>query len=269
MNLLYSQFLKAYMKKSINLVSTLEVPADTFKLALVSQEAIEAQTQVPTGAGDFTKNTCLAKFQDLQDQGAEVESENYEPGGQEVIFTKTIGNFGEDDDEVQNYSDGLPRIFYNLNRSVTFGTQSAPVKFTAGGAIIYRVSDGLLIAYYQFPDPAEVNGTFSLTWGGKHVMAVKMDVYDTNQGSSVSVVDTELNTTSNNPISNKAITQALINLGTRLGLKIKNNTSDDDDIDSAGEAINSQTGSLDELSTLTKEELGAIFSEIISEVSGS
>ena len=269
MNLLYSQFLKAYMTKSINLVATPDEPADIFKLALINQDAIDAQITEPTGAGNFTKNICLSKFQDLQEQGAEVESVNYEPGGKEVVFTKTTGNFGDAEDEVQEYSDGLPRIFYNLNKAINFGTQSAPVRFTAGGAVIYRVSDGLLVAYYQFNEPAIVNGVFSMTWGGKHVLAVKMDIYDTNQGSSVANIDTEMNPTSNNPISNKAVTQALFNLGTRLGLKIKNATSDDDDIESADEAIHSQTSSLDELSSLTREELSSIFEEVISELSGS
>lgn len=264
MTFLYSQFLKVYMLKEIQMVTTTDIPADEFKLALISQDAIDAQKASPSGAGDFTKNSCLATFSMLQEQGAEVQSLNYEPGGKAIEFTKTYSNFNPEVDE--KYSDGLPRIFYDLNRSVNFGTASEPVQFTTGGAIIYRVSDGLLMAYYQFADPVEVDGTFSLTWGGQHVLSVKSDIYNTEEGSSVSTIDTELSTTSNNPVSNKAITQALLNLGTRLGLKVKDSQNNDDDITDAGQAIYS-SGSLDELNSLSQEQLTDIFNAAIREIS--
>ena len=265
MNLLYSQFLKAYMKKEINLVESPKVSADEFKLALISQDAVDSMKANPSGIGDFRQNTCQSSFQDLQGQGFEVQSENYEAGGKTVEFTISTSNFGEESDESQGYSDGLPRIFYNLNKAIVFGTSEHPVNFIAEAAIIYRVSDGLLLAYYEFNGPKTADGVFSLVWGNKHVISVKSDIYDAQTGSSVAEIDSLLNPDSYKPVTNATITRALLNLGTRLGLKVKNLDNSDDDIISVSDAILSPGGSLDELSSLTKEQVTNLFEDITSE----
>ena len=155
MNFIYSKFLEKLMLQEVFLLPGAQ-PADEFKVALFNK--------------NYTPNQRDNKsYSDLVDLGYECvdpngetyapEGKGYQAGGKNITF-KLLSS-----DTVYTY--------LTCNNVSWIKTTITPRY-----AIIYRVSDGLLISCFDFgKDQVVENGRFAINWNGDAVLTIQTDMY--------------------------------------------------------------------------------------------
>lgn len=276
MNILYPDFLSRLITGEIELTGA---NARSFKIALIQMDPTAEDCQIgrtsnrymaPNGSPDMQS---WGNFRYLQSIGAEVSDNKtgYTKGGLPVVFTGPISS----DTQVE----GISKLYFDCKKPFTWGSSTSLVNFTAYGACIYIDAgeggeyDGLMVAWYEFPDAqTAIDGIFTVDFSQEHLISIKQDLYQRNSNVSIPT-DEWLDSTSGNPISNRAVTQALTNLGTRLGLKVGNSSNAPEKDLTVAEAINTPLGGelhddLDTINGMTQEEIENIFNSVIGRPNG-
>ena len=197
MNVIFNDFLKNYLSGFLA-VDGSEAPK--FKIALLNKGY----------KGDATDRD---KFDRLQLYGYEVAekvngtSTGYKKGGMSLSFTKD----SSDKDSI---------IYYKSNPSIfTWRKEgSGYADFSVASAIIYVCDatskyNGMLVSWYDFGGNVEVvsDNSFTLKWD--RILTITPQNSVGGAGSSSIAVDSELSSTSTNPVQNKVITELIKKLG--------------------------------------------------------
>ena len=197
MNVIFNDFLKNYLSGFLA-VDGSEAPK--FKIALLNKGY----------KGDATDRD---KFDRLQLYGYEVAekvngtSTGYKKGGMSLSFTKD----SSDKDSI---------IYYKSNPSIfTWRKEgSGYADFSVASAIIYVCDEtskynGMLVSWYDFGGNVEVvaDNSFTLKWD--RILTITPQNSVGGAGSSSIAVDSELSSTSTNPVQNRVITELIKKLG--------------------------------------------------------
>lgn len=264
MNILYPDFLARFLVRSNNPSERIELTGEnarSFKLALIQMDPTDEDCELGRTDNRYINedgSQGWGNFRYLQSIGAEVSSNGtgYEAGGLPLKFN---GPHIE-------IKDKIDYTYFDCNALFTWGSESAPVNFTTYAACIYVDGgeggeyDGLMVAWYEFPDPQVIiDGSFTFSFNKSHPILIKQNLYQVYEDASIPTDDT-LNTDSDNPISNRAVTNALINLGTHLGLGIGDQ---EQNLDVFRDAIENPGGELDTIEAMSKARILDIFNNII------
>ena len=180
MNIVYTNFLKAYLQNNVTLTGD---SANAFKMALFSSE--------------YRPDSSDKKYDSLVKEGFEIQGSGYESGGKDIKFTLLAS------------SDNILE-FQGTRISWTNAT------FITRYGIIYRVSDGMLVSCYDFGVEQTVdNGTFSLSWKGSPTISITLN--DLTKQAEGLTPDSVLSLNSSNSVENRVLTKVFESLGVRIG----------------------------------------------------
>lgn len=177
-NTVYHRFIELYAEGKIDVLKK-----DAYRLALV------------TSAYEADEDTNYGFYEGIQNLGYEVVDQNgsYERGGKDIEFVRISGS---DSDGVVQYTVG--KIQWT-DVSIEDACQ----------AVVYRKSDGLLIACYRFSYPMNIKGqTLQLDWDGIAMLTIQSSHTESRDST-----DTQLSTRSTQPVQNNVITDALAAVG--------------------------------------------------------
>jgi len=181
-NVLFNQFIEKYVDEKVDLLAT-----ETFKIALLNSDY------------EINKEEHLDFYGLLQNYNCEIydENESYVSGGKYIRFTQ-MGDENSNDGKKQfTIPDKI--IWTNM-----YVLDNGPAK-----AIIYRESDGLLIAAYNFNEPLlPRNDDIILNWVGAAVITLSSEYIDGI------VIDTQLDTESGRAVQNTTLTEVFRQMGT-------------------------------------------------------
>ena len=125
--MIYNSFINAFLTQSINLTD----PDFEYRVVLLSDE--------------YTPDAADSSYDELSRAGFEIVGDNYIEGGERITFTSNT------EENTLNF----------LGSRVGW----TEATFSARYAIIYRISDGLLISCYDFGEEKTVDeGDFVINW---------------------------------------------------------------------------------------------------------
>lgn len=187
-NIIYNKFLEKFFEKTIDL----ELP-NTLKIALFKTSYIPNVDGIMT----YDELSSVGKeCKDCYELYDDNPSKGYKKGGSYITLIKRR------DEEAES-----GKSSYYCNESIYWHNISLYDDNAIGSAVIYRESDGLLICCFQFDIPKEVGqdgegeDDLELTWEGIDIMSI--------QTYTPIVIDSELSTTSSNPVQNSTITNTI------------------------------------------------------------
>ena len=169
MNFIYSKFLEKLVLQEVLLLPGAK-PADEFKAALFTK------AYVPNQLGAETYNDLVSLGFECKDPNAEAyapENKAYQPGGKEVVFRLMSSD--------STYT-------YLTCNNVSWSNATIKPRY----AVIYRVSDGLLISCYDLGKNQDVENTrMAINWSGNAVLTIQTSLYyeqpSVNEISDISI----------------------------------------------------------------------------------
>ena len=177
-SIIYNKFVELYLHNSIDLLEE-----NTYKIALI------------TDSYTPDKDTDL-DFSQIQSGGFEIKDSNqvYKAGGKYVILKKMDTSL----------TDGI--VQFTISKTTWKNITASNIS----QAILYRATDGLLIACYKFGySISPIDDNVVLNWGTTPVLSLTtVEIKEEDPDT-----DNTLDTDSPQPIQNRAVVNALKNMG--------------------------------------------------------
>ena len=225
-NIIYNIFLEQYAEYNIDILKD-----KTFKIALVDSNYVADEK---SDSNFYTM---------IQNPGFEIEDANgnYEKGGQYVKFKALDGS---STDGMMQYSVGKV-LWTDVNMS------------DVCQAVVYRVTDGLLVACYRFNYPiSPKDKDLLLDWD-----SIAMITIQSSKTEIIEATDDRLSTRSTQPIQNKAVTDTF---GT-LGVIFTDDGKPLPDVDEAESFEGVWANKLTYVTMLKDEDIDTIFDEAMED----
>lgn len=226
-NIIYNQFLNMIALTGLDLSELDSNGKSRYKLALlkVGSEESELNWTDPSYGYDFS---TIQQYECLDTGGYADEKYGYKAGGLYIYFSSPIKDAERDCVDYLS-----PSKIYR--ERVTLTGENA-----ARYAVIYRVSDGLLISAFDLGRNLVINDdTLSIGWGEIAVIRI----YSVSGGGGDIDIDDSLSKESPNAVRNKGITESMTNYGVAIG----------------GEEISAALEGVDTLNRLDDNDIESIF----------